>query len=495
MNIAFFLGTLSFALCMGLTPLCRWLALRFDLVDHPDEARKFHNKPVPRLGGVPIVLAYAGTLLLVLFLIPPEDRLHIRHHQLLWSLLPAAAIVFLTGLLDDLIGLKPWQKLIGQLTGAAVAVGLGSRLAPPDAISFAGHTFVLSPWIGYPLAIGWLIGCTNALNLIDGLDGLASGVGLLAAVTTLLAGILTGNHGLVLATMPLVGALLAFLYFNFSPASIFLGDCGSLTIGFVLGCFGLVWSQHGGSLLGMAGPLMAFALPLLDVGLAIGRRYLRRVPIFQGDRGHIHHMILARGFNPRQVAIILYGVCTVAASLALLQSFARSYVRAAVIVAFFTLVWTGIKYLDYVEIGAARRAMSRKRVLRHVRDEIYLQELGRSLQEAQSIAACWDIVCKVCSDMEFDTVEMRLEGRKFQTSSEMQTATFAWKITLPLGEHGKLILGRQEHHMLPRLNMAAIERLQEHLTERAETFSPASVSMLHLQKAPGDGERKSKPAA
>src|SRR5207248_2457378 len=144
-------------------------------------------------------------------------------------------------------------------------------------------------WWSLPLTIMWLVGCSNAFNLIDGMDGLATGVGLFASFTMLAAALVQNNAPLALASAPLVGALLAFLRYNFNPASIFLGDSGSLTIGFVLGCFGAIWSQKSATLLGMTAPVMALSVPLLDTGIAVVRRFIRRQPIFSPDRNHVHH--------------------------------------------------------------------------------------------------------------------------------------------------------------------------------------------------------------
>src|SRR5947208_10567281 len=159
--------------------------------------------------------------------------------------------------------------------------------------------FAAHGWWSFPITVGWLVVCSNAFNLIDGMDGLATGVGLFAAFTTLAAALLQNNALLALATAPLVGALLAFLRYNFNPASIFLGDCGSLTIGFLLGCFAAVWSQKSATLLGMTAPVMALSVPLLDTGIAVVRRFLRRQPIFSADRNHLHHRLLDRGFSSR----------------------------------------------------------------------------------------------------------------------------------------------------------------------------------------------------
>src|SRR5262249_34576138 len=147
------------------------------------------------------------------------------------------------------------------------------------------------------------------------------------------------NVPLALATAPLVGALFAFLHYNFNPASIFLGDCGSLTIGFLLGCFGAIWSQKATTLMGMTAPLMALAVPLLDTVLAVGRRVLRHQPLFGGDRNHIHHRLLDRGFSPRDVAFALFGVGALSAAFALFQTMTHSRYGGIVVVGFGLAAW------------------------------------------------------------------------------------------------------------------------------------------------------------
>lgn len=464
------LGLTAFVLCLIATPVCRDLFLRFNLVDHPDNDRKFHLKPIPRIGGIPIVLSYGGAIALMIAFAPHGARISVQHSKLIWSLLPAAGIIFLTGLVDDLVGLKPKQKLAGQFAAAALAVTLGARLT-------VGHGMFSSPWISIPLSLVWLIGCSNAFNLIDGLDGLASGVGLFAVITTLVAAILHGNMGLAMATVPLCGCLLAFLRYNFSPASIFLGDCGSLTMGFMLGCFGLIWSQNGGTLLGMAAPLMALSLPLIDVTLSIGRRFLRNAPIFLGDRGHIHHMVLARGFKPRDTALILYGVCGIAAFLSLLQGLPNYHLRGLTMVVFCSLVFTGVNYLGYVELSAARRTLSRKMILRVVKEEIYLQELQSSLSRASTSEDCWKIVRTVCDDMHFASVQMFLQGESFNEDFMAREHEPSWKMNIALGRSGYLTLTRVSERRPPKLMTPVLDLLQEAIQEKQEVLVKRSASI------------------
>lgn len=241
------LGVTALLLCLILTPICRDIFLKLKLVDMPDNDRKLHSRPIPRIGGIPIAISYVGALALMLAFAPTHAKIALQHRGLLYSLLPAAGLVFLTGLIDDLFGLKPWQKLSGQIIAAVWAAEAGARIHLLD-----GQPY--SAWVTVPLSVLWLVGCTNAFNLIDGLDGLASGVGLFATLTTLLAALLQGNWGLAMATVPLLGCLLGFLRYNFNPASVFLGDSGSLSIGFILGCFGVIWSQKIRDILRNAGP-------------------------------------------------------------------------------------------------------------------------------------------------------------------------------------------------------------------------------------------------
>lgn len=460
MQALLFLGVTAFLFCIILTPLFRNMFVRMKIVDHADAERKFHAGAIPRIGGIPIVLSYVLALGVVLLLSPARATLSVQHKALLESLLPAAGLVFLTGLLDDIFDLKPLQKLAGQVLAAALAVSTGARISLS-----AAHPVPL--WVIVPLSMFWLLACTNALNLIDGMDGLASGVGLLAAAATMVAGLFSGNLGLVAATVPLVGCLLAFLYYNFNPASIFLGDCGSLTIGFMLGCFGLIWSQHTGTLLGMAAPLMALALPLIDVLLSISRRFLRSVPILKGDRGHIHHMILARGFNPRAATLILYGVCVIAGFLALMQTFGGYQSHGVFIIIFCVLVFLGVNYLGYVELSAARRTFSRKALLQTIKEEVYLHELTKSISKASDADSCWKVVLTVGVDMNFSSVRMRMQGRSFERifhSIEKNETTCS--IALSFGERGELRATKTGPGESPVFSMRSIVHLQKLLEQK-----------------------------
>ena len=456
------LGLVAFVLCLLLTPVIRNVFIRAQVLDRPDDRRKFHVDPIPRVGGIPIVLAYAGSLAAIFLLSPHGVKLYIQHSRLLLSLLPATALMFLTGLIDDLFTLRPWQKLLGQCFAAGLAVSLGAHMTMQHGPA----------WMAMAVSFVWLIACANALNLIDGMDGLASGVALFATVATMAVAIMGGNLGLAVATVPLAGCLFAFLRYNFHPATIFLGDCGSLTIGFMLGCFGLIWSQRTGTMLGLAAPLMALALPLIDVGLAICRRFLRSVPIFEGDRGHIHHMVLARGLTTRTAVLVLYAVCAVASVLALMLSFSAHQFKWVISLVFCLLAVIGINNLGYSEVSAVLRTLSRRSMLRLVQEEIYLHELEAALANATSMENFWAIACTACEDLQFATVRMKLHGKEFHQVMEGTGKESAWRLTVPLGSNGELTLTRAMEAIPPRLTMAVIERLQDAVGEK-ELARPA----------------------
>jgi UDP-GlcNAc:undecaprenyl-phosphate GlcNAc-1-phosphate transferase len=353
------------------------------------------------------------------------------------------------------------------MLASALAVALGAHFSTPH----------LPPIVCMVLSFVWLIGCTNAVNLIDGMDGLATGVGLLATLTTLAVALMTHNVGLAIPTIPLAGCLIAFLFFNFSPATVFLGDCGSLTIGFALGCLGLIWSQHTGNLVGMAAPLVTFALPLIDVGLAIFRRFLRSRPIFEGDRGHIHHMILRSGVSTRAAAFILYGVCILFATLGLLLNFSRQALAWIVLGFFSCIVIVGIDRLGYVEFSAAARTISQRRIRKHVKEEIYLEELTRALAVTDSLEDWWHLACETCREVGFATFEVNFEGKTWQQQYVQHTGTPSCSFYLDMTEHRSLVLTTPPGVVPSRVMMEALERLQASFQVRALTADSVHESI------------------
>ena len=431
-----FLSLTAFTLSFLLTPLVRNLCLRLGCVDRPDQRRKLHACPIPRVGGLPVAFAYLAAFgLLMLSPLKGGDVID-QSLPLVWKLIPAAVVVFATGLLDDLLGLKPWQKLLGQLAASALAYWAGVQI-------HALGGFQFPHWWALPFTILWLLGCTNAFNLIDGLDGLAVGAGLFASLTILAAALLHGNMALALATAPLAASLLGFLRFNFNPASIFLGDCGSLWLGFVLGCYGILWSQKSATLLAMTAPLMALSIPLLDTAVAILRRFLRRQPIFGADHAHIHHRLLARGLTPRRAVLLLYGFCGLAAAFSLLQSTIYNQFRGLIIVLFCAVAWIGIQHLGYAEFTAARRLLFHGAFRRVLNAQLRLRSLEQDLAASSSLDQCWLALRDASRDFGFNQVALHFNHTLFEESLAPADPPNCWSLYVPLSASAYVSLARE----------------------------------------------------
>lgn len=431
MSLFLILALAGCFLSLIFTPLVRQVALSFGLVDRPDNKRKFHKQPVPRVGGIAVAIAYFCVMGLLFW---TRSTAHVSADALGFAinLLPAAAVIFLTGLLDDLFQLAPWQKLIGQIIAAALAYNSGIEITAA-AFGVALH------WWSFPLTVGWLVLCANAVNLIDGLDGLAGGISFLACVAAVATAVIQRNPVLGLAAAPLAGAILGFLRYNFHPATVFIGDCGSLFIGFLLGCYAVLWSGHASTPLGMMAPLMTLSIPLLDTCLAIVRRFLRKNPIFLPDRSHVHHRLLDRGLTVRGVALTLYGCCG-AGILLSLAMLSESYQLLAAAI-FVVLAGIGIQQLNYAEFGIATRMLVEDSFRKVLRSRISLEQLASSLARADRPEDCWTILRKRYRELGFSQVRMRLAGQTYVEYAEGASNHQYWRVEIPLSDRDYVELG------------------------------------------------------
>lgn len=427
MFLIFTLGVISIILALIVTPLVRDCLGKFFL-DHPDGDRKQHKKAVPCVGGIAIVLSYAATFAIALAL--PFTYTYVLHNALsnILQLSLVAAVVFLTGVVDDLLGLNAWQKLIGIGGAAVLAFYAGIRVD-----IHILHSLPAWPWLGFAITVLWLVGCTNAFNLIDGMDGLAAGVGLVATLTMLIAALTQGNLPLALATMPLAGCLFGFLRYNFNPASVFLGDSGSLLIGFLLGCYGALWSEKSVTLVALTVPLLAVSIPLLDVALSITRRYLRNRPIFKGDRGHIHHKLLDRGLSPKNAVLTIYALCSFVAIFSLLVSATHNQFSGLIVILFCAAAWVGIQHLEYPEFAMAGRMFLKGKFRQIIDVETRLLDFEKSLAHAANIEECWTKVLAGTREFGFQGVRMSLSGRVFEDFGADNDGR-VWQLRIPLAE-------------------------------------------------------------
>jgi UDP-GlcNAc:undecaprenyl-phosphate GlcNAc-1-phosphate transferase len=283
----------AFVLCLVITPWVIRLAQRLGAVDEPDQ-RKVHALPMPRLGGLAVYLGFVATVLITQPLTLP-----------LLGLVLGATLIVLLGVWDDVRRISPRLKLAGQILAAATLIPFGIHvefLTNP----FGGIIY-LGLW-GIPLTVFWVVAVTNAVNLIDGLDGLAAGTALIASLTLAVVAFTLGNVPVVAVTLILAGAILGFLRYNFHPARVFLGDTGSMFLGFALATLAIMGLTKGATALSVIIPIMILGIPLTDTVFAILRRYRNKKPIFYPDKEHLHHRLLGAGLTHRGTVLVLYGV-------------------------------------------------------------------------------------------------------------------------------------------------------------------------------------------
>ena len=311
------LGALT--LSLSFTPLARRLALRIDLVDRPD-GRKKHLLTTPLLGGLAIFFSFASVLVAGMLLWIPGDTgmLPLDWGPLCLLLLAGAGLMTVTGLVDDMLGLKPIMKLVLHTISALV---VGYIFVTKGALLNLFLTGSSVAWLAAPVTILWLVGMTNSLNLLDHADGLAAGISTIAAVFLAIINLLSGNYQIAFISAALAGATGGFLFFNHTPASIFMGDCGSNMLGFILGVIAIlgVYTPEGSIReISILAPLLVLSIPLIDTVFVLLYRRKSGMPLFDADRNHLAHRLMRIGLSHREAVMVLFVVAILMGILALL---------------------------------------------------------------------------------------------------------------------------------------------------------------------------------
>ena len=294
---------LAFIIAAGValfvTPGVIALAAKTGAMDAPD-ARKVHKKPIPRIGGIGIYFAFMVAVGAVLAFADLTDEVRTE----LLGLVVSGSLIVLIGLIDDYKNLPAKVKLLGQIAAACVLVfAFDVRI---DFITDPFGDYIFLEALAIPATIFWMVGLTNTVNLIDGLDGLAAGVSMIASVTICLVALQQDIALVAVLTAALAGAAIGFLYYNFNPARIFMGDSGSMFLGFMLAGISVIGAVKSAATIALIVPILALGLPILDTAFAIVRRYRGGVPIFKPDKGHLHHRLLDLGFTQRQAVLLMY---------------------------------------------------------------------------------------------------------------------------------------------------------------------------------------------
>jgi UDP-GlcNAc:undecaprenyl-phosphate GlcNAc-1-phosphate transferase len=323
-----FFYLIAAALCAGLisfttTPLARVFAFKVGAVDVPKDERRMHNKPIPRLGGLAIFLGFSVAALAFCDFTPT-----------LLSIYFGGLVIVVVGVLDDIFRLNAWVEFIVEIAVAFIPISQGLSI---EFINLFGE-YVVFGVFEIPITILWIVGLTNAINLIDGLDGLSCGISVICSLSLLLCSILVlDNFALTMLTAILAASCLGFLPFNSNPAKIFMGDTGALFLGYTLSVLSIsgLFKMH--AVLSFMIPISIFALPLFDTVFAVVRRIASGHSPFSPDRGHIHHRLIDIGFNQKQTVYILYSVCGILGISAVMFSIEGSWKSGMILVVAFLI--------------------------------------------------------------------------------------------------------------------------------------------------------------
>ncbi len=409
MTVAFFaIFFLSLLFSFVLTRYVRDFASRRGWVAAPSQERHLHASPLPRLGGVAIFVSFSLSMVAAAVMASYIPHLHSAFSlKTLLTILVPASLVFLLGVYDDLYNVGPYVKFAVQALAASMLFMGGLRILNIPVL-FGKHQL---PWfVGLAFTILWVLAITNAFNLIDGLDGLAAGSALFSTLVAFVVALLNGYPLVTVMSIALAGAILGFLRYNFNPATIFLGDSGSLFIGFLLSALALAGAQKAPTIVAVAIPVVSFGLPILETSLSILRRLISGRPVFAADREHIHHKLLQHGLTHRQVVIVLYAVSAVFALLSLFLLWPTGSSLGLVLAVLGIGVWIGVQRLGYLELGELSRVAQRTFEQRQiVINNLAIRRATEELKAARDCEQIRRVLQAAFSSNDFDGFDVRFK--------------------------------------------------------------------------------------
>jgi len=396
-------------LALFATPPVVWLAKRIKAVDYPG-IRSVHTQPIPRIGGVAIFVA---TMVVIVSLLLLNGRIGARFQDMklqVIALLAAATAIFTIGLIDDLRGLPARFKFAVEVLGAIALCLVGVKI---NQIGVADGFVLRLGWLAVPVTILWIVGITNAVNMSDGLDGLAAGVsaitcGVIAIFAIYSSTIRTGalqSSDIVLAifALALLGSLSGFLFFNFNPARVFMGDCGSLFIGFMIAAASVLCASKTTALVALALPALALGIPIFDTLFSMLRRWLERRSIFAADRSHFHHRLIDLGLTQRHAVLVIYGTTSLAAGVGLLMMVQNDAFQLALFAGVLLLLIVLFRVVGAVGLRTTLERLQEKYTTAQCkRQEVktfeHLQLQFRRIENRQQ---WWQALCEAAERMDF----------------------------------------------------------------------------------------------
>ena len=399
--ITVYFGTLILA--MLLVPIISRMAKWYRLVDSPGP-RKVHETPIPRVGGIAFVVS---TLLFVLgvFFLSNEIGQSFRESRMQFiALLAGAFFMFAVGLFDDLHPLRGYIKLLCLI---AASIGICASGATISSISMGTSFGIETGWAAWPLTILWIMMITVCMGVIDGLDGLAAGIAVIVCGTILLIALWCGQAAMAVLMLALLGSVTGFLVFNFYPAKIFMGDCGSMFLGFMIGAGSIICQIKTSTLIGLAIPFLVLVVPILDTGLVvICRRILDRRSIFAPDRSHLHHRLLDLGLRQITAVIIIYAVTVISASIGVLILTAKGGWPFGLLACGLLLMIFLFVCLQSSRFRKILKALKRNlAIARQVKAERHIFETAQvKMHESSSLGAWWDTLRTMAKEMHFQSI-------------------------------------------------------------------------------------------
>lgn len=429
-------SSVSFAVATGvsavLTPIVRDAANRRGWLDQASSSRKIHGTPIPRVGGLAIVAAFYVPLVALYFVRSDVGGRFWAHPTQALGLLGGGLVIALLGIVDDLRGANARAKFLVQFAVAAAMYAVGYRI---DVIATPLGVEVPLGWLALPFTMVWIAGVINAVNLIDGLDGLAGGVALIAIAGTCAVASGGSTPLMLLFAATLAGAVLGFLFYNFNPASIFMGDTGSMFLGFVLATTAIRTNQQHSTAIALVVPVVALGLPIADTLLAMARRAARGAPLFSADRGHIHHRLLDLGLSHRQTVLVLYGVSILLGAAALALAYASTSTALWFLLALAALAYIGLRRLGYIDLQDAERVLEQRR--RNVETRAAMRRVGAGLRGATGLPEVWTAVRIAARALGADAVSLALgegPGAEVHTSVAGDATAERFRARFALGQ-------------------------------------------------------------
>jgi UDP-GlcNAc:undecaprenyl-phosphate GlcNAc-1-phosphate transferase len=398
----------SVLLALVITPVVIWLARRVNAVDLPG-VRKVHVKPISHIGGVAIFLSMMCLIIPVLFLSNVIGDAFRGILPQLTVLLSATAFIFLVGLIDDIKGLRARIKFLAQIAAALVVCAVGVRI---KSVAIADWLTLDFGWFSWPLTLLWIVGITNAVNLSDGLDGLAAGISAVACGVIAVFAVYSGQVIMAVLMLALLGSLTGFLFYNFNPAKIFMGDSGSMFLGFTIASSSVMCATKSSALVGLALPVLVLGIPIFDTLFSMLRRFLERRSMFAPDRSHFHHRLLDLGLKQRHAVIVIYAVTLLAAGLGMFMMVTRNSSSLIVFICILLLLLLVFRVVGSVRLRETIAGLKQKYTVTHqIKEEVRsFESLQLLFRRVQTLEQWWQALCLAADKMDFMSIKLPLEN-------------------------------------------------------------------------------------